>query len=181
MTKTISSISSIKGYKESKIAKSEHNDCSVRAISNAFNINYDKAHKFLTENYYRLSRKGVSSLNWHKVNDKFSDENTEIFNKKIKKIEYDEVEVDAKCCVRKSNYWEDGSSVNYKKKLKLYTKRGSKYSQMTVGSFLKKYKKGVYIISVRSHTFTIKDSVVYGNSVDGVKMRVPIEKVWEIV
>ena len=181
MTKTISDTALIKGYKESKIAKSEHNDCSVRTVANAFNVNYDKAHKFLTENYYRPNRKGVTTHHWHNVNDKFSNDNTTLFGKKIKTIEYPEIEVNAKCCIRKSSRWNDGSSVNYKKKLKLYTKRGNKYSQMTVGSFLKKYKEGTYILSVSSHTFTIKDGVVYGNTVDGTKMRVPIEKVWKVV
>jgi hypothetical protein len=181
MTKTISDTALIKGYKESKIAKSEHNDCSVRTVANAFNVNYDKAHKFLTENYYRPNRKGVTTHHWHNVNDKFSNDNTTLFGKKIKTIEYPEIEVNAKCCIRKSSCWNDGSSVNYKKKLKLYTKRGNKYSQMTVGSFLKKYKEGTYILSVSSHTFTIKDGVVYGNNVDGMKMRVPIEKVWKVV
>jgi len=181
MTKTISATASIKGYKESKIAKSEHNDCSVRAIANAFNVDYDKAHKFLTENYQRPNKRGVKTHNWHWVNDKFSDENTTVFGKKIKKVEYTEIEVDAKRCVRRANYWNDGSSYDYKKKLKLYTKKGNKYSQMTVGSFLKKYKEGTYILSVRAHTFTIKDGVVYGNNRDGVKMRVRLEKVWQIV
>jgi hypothetical protein len=181
MTKTISATASIKGYKESKIAKSEHNDCSVRTIANAFNVDYDKAHKFLTENYQRPNKRGVSTHNWHRVNDKFSDENTTVFGKKIKKVEYAEIEVDAKQCERRTTYWNEGSSYDYKKKLKLYTKKGSKYSQMTVGSFLKKHKEGTYILSVRAHTFTIKDGVVYGNGCDGVKMRVRLNKVWEIV
>lgn len=181
MTKTISATASIKGFKKSKIAKSEHNDCSVRAIANAFDIEYDKAHKFLTEKYNRPNKRGVKTHYWHQVNDKFSDENTEVFGKKMVKVEYPEVEVEASRCARKGNWYQEGSSYNYKKKLKLYTKRGSKYSQMTVGSFLKSHKEGTYILSVRSHTFTVKDGVVYGNGCDGVKMRVRLEKVWQVV
>ena len=49
MVKTLTAKNSIKGYNNSKIAKTENNDCSVIAIANAFNIGYDKAHKFLSE------------------------------------------------------------------------------------------------------------------------------------
>ena len=179
MTKIIPNTQIVKGLKESKIAKSENNDCSVKAIATAFNVEYDKAHKFLSENYNRPNKKGVSSRSWHNINDKFSDENTTVLGKKIKKIEYTEIEVDAKRCVRKSSQWNNGSSYDYKKKLKLYTKKGSKYSQLTVGSFLKKYKEGTYMVSVRAHTFTIKDGIVCEYGI--VKKRVPIEKIWEVV
>lgn len=181
MIKTLTAKNSIKGYNDSQIAKTEDNDCSVIAIANAFNIGYDKAHKFLSEKYHRPNKKGVTSHNWHSVNDKFSDEKTKVFGKKIVKIEYPEVEVEASRCQRRSNWWREGSSYDYKKKLKLYTKRGKKYSQMTVGSFLKKYKEGTFILSVRAHTFTVKDGVVCGLISDGKKMRVPLEKVWQIV
>ena len=181
MTKTLIATNSIKGYNESKIAKTEHNDCSVRAIANAFDIEYDKAHKFLTEKYNRPNKRGVKTYSWHSVNDKFSDEKTKVFGKKIVKIEYPEVEVEASRCTRKGTWYRDGYSVKYKKKLKLYTKRGKKYSQMTVGSFLKKHQEGTFILSVRAHTFTVKNGVVCGNYGDGKKMRVPLEKVWQIV
>ena len=181
MTKTQIATNSIKGYNKSKIAKTEERDCSVRAIANAFNIEYDKAHKFLSENYQRPNKRGVKTYSWHSVNDKFSDEKTKLFGKKMVRIEYPEIEVEASRCTRKGNWWREGSSYTYKKKLKLYTKRGKKYSQMTVGSFLKKYQKGTFILSVRAHTFTIKDGVVCGNYGDGKKMRVPLEKVWQIV
>jgi hypothetical protein len=33
----------------SEIAKTEKNDCAVRAVANACDVNYDQAHKFCTE------------------------------------------------------------------------------------------------------------------------------------
>ena len=36
----------IKGYADSALAKSETNDCVVRAIASAFDIEYSKAHKW---------------------------------------------------------------------------------------------------------------------------------------
>ena len=56
MIKTVTS-SKIKGYSKSEIAKKETNDCSVRALANAFDVTYNKAHKFLEENYGRKNRR----------------------------------------------------------------------------------------------------------------------------
>jgi hypothetical protein len=180
MVKTVTS-SEIKGYKKSTIAKRESNDCSVRAVANAFDIKYDKAHKFLKDTYKRSDRKGVVTYFWHNTNDKFADEGKVVFGKKFVKIEYPEVEVTRKRCTKRATWWDDSSdSYEYTKKLKLYTKRGKNYSQMTVGAFIKKYPVGTFILSVRSHTFTIKDGVVYGNFSDGRMLRVRLEKVWQI-
>ena len=181
MINTVTS-SNIKGYKNSKIAKKENNDCSVRALANAFNISYNKAHKFLEKNYGRKEKDGVRTWCWHQVNDKFANEGEVIFGKNLIKIEYPEVLVDRKMCTKKATWYDDSSkSYTYKKKLTLYTKKGSKYSQMTVGSFVDKYPVGTFILSVRNHTFTIKEGIVYGNLSDGKMKRVRLEKVWRIV
>lgn len=50
---------SLKGYKESKVAKKEDNDCVVRAIAAAFDIEYDLAHAFVAEKFERKNRKGT--------------------------------------------------------------------------------------------------------------------------
>jgi hypothetical protein len=49
----------IKGYSDSKLAKSETNDCVVRAIASAFDIQYDKAHKWVADKFNRKPRKGT--------------------------------------------------------------------------------------------------------------------------
>ena len=57
----------IQGYSESVIAKSETNDCVVRAFASAFDITYDKAHKYVKEKFGRKDRQGtygtVTTLN----------------------------------------------------------------------------------------------------------------------
>ena len=50
------------GYEVSNgslLAKSEKNDCLVRAFANAFNVTYDIAHKFTAEKFERKFRKGA--------------------------------------------------------------------------------------------------------------------------
>jgi hypothetical protein len=49
----------IKGYDDSTIAKSETNDCVVRAFASAFDIQYDKAWKIVSEKFGRQPRQGT--------------------------------------------------------------------------------------------------------------------------
>jgi hypothetical protein len=49
----------IKGYSESTLAKSERNDCVVRAIASAYDIHYDKAHQWVANKFKRQFRKGT--------------------------------------------------------------------------------------------------------------------------
>jgi hypothetical protein len=47
------------GYQDSEIAKKEKNDCVVRAFASAFEIPYDKAHKYVKEKFGRRDRCGT--------------------------------------------------------------------------------------------------------------------------
>jgi hypothetical protein len=49
----------IKGYSESTLAKSERADCVVRAIASAYDIHYDKAHKWVADTFKRKPKKGT--------------------------------------------------------------------------------------------------------------------------
>ena len=49
----------IKGYADSALAKSETNDCVVRAIASAFDIEYFKAHKWVADKFNRKPKKGT--------------------------------------------------------------------------------------------------------------------------
>ena len=49
----------VKGYKESEIAKSEKNDCFVRAVASATGSHYDSAHSFVKETFDRKHKKGT--------------------------------------------------------------------------------------------------------------------------
>lgn len=58
--------------------------------------------------------------------------------------------------------------------------RTKKPCKMTVGAFLKQFPKGTFIISVSGHAFAVKDGEVFGNANDGTKLRVPLEKAYQI-
>jgi len=159
-----SSSETIKGYKTSKLARTEKNDCVVRTLATAFGLTYNQSHKFCGKTLYRKNGKGVNTWTYHIFLSKGS-----AFNKTITEIKYEPVQV-----LRDKGYYERYDT------LELYIKRGKKYSKMTVGSFIKNHPKGTFIISVKGHTFAIKDSVVCGNFSDFRKARVIVQKAWEI-
>jgi hypothetical protein len=63
---------------------------------------------------------------------------------------------------------------------KFLTTNGGK-SKMTVGTFVKLYDKGTYILRVSGHAFTIKDGSVIGNPEDATKLRKVIKNCWRVV
>lgn len=137
----------IKNYQSSQLAKSENRDCVVRAFAAAFDIEYDKAHKFVSKEFGRQFRKGTPRFNSTMV--KLADSGRKLNYKKIKTISSTEM------------------------------KNGS--SRMTVGSFVKDWDKGTYIIVITGHAFTVRDGqVIGGNLEDANRMRCVIKGVWKI-
>ena len=58
------------GYKVSNgslLATGEKNDCSVRAIANAFDVCYDVAHAFAADVLKRKARRGAQGMYWNLV------------------------------------------------------------------------------------------------------------------
>lgn len=49
----------IKGYGDSKLAKSERGDCVVRAIASAYDIEYDGAHSWVAKTFGRKPKSGT--------------------------------------------------------------------------------------------------------------------------
>ena len=155
-TEYISSTEFIKGAKESPLARSESNDCVVRAIASASEMDYDSAHQFVKEKFKRQNRKGTygfgSIMN--------------LMSKNGEKINGKSVEI---------------ISEEYNTMLYYVTVKGVKtLRHTTTSSFIKRYPKGTYVVTVRGHAFTIKDGVVIGNVEDGKKMKKRINGVWKL-
>lgn len=132
--------------KKTKLEKSENNDCVVRAFSYAFNISYDRAHKFIETKMGRKHGKGTRGTVIHMRNLKAS------FGKTI-------TEVGTKIV--------NGKPITYfERKRKKARKRLRQY---TTESFIKNWPEGTYFILVRKHAFCIKDGVIYGNTDDSIK------------
>jgi hypothetical protein len=78
---------------------------------------------------------------------------------------------------------DNNTRFNYKKTKtidsKFLTTNGGK-SKMSVGTFVKEYDKGTYIIRVSGHAFTIKDGSVIGNPNDATQLRKVVKNAWKI-
>jgi len=151
----------IQGYSESLIAKSETNDCVVRAFASAFDITYDKAHKYVKDKFGRKDHQGtygtVITLN------KMADNKTQVNYKKVKTIGK---------TIKDTPY----KTLVYEVKVK-----GEKVNrQMTVGTFIKQNPTGTFFILVAQHAFTIKDGVVIGNYEDAVKTKKIVRTAFQI-
>lgn len=138
----------IKGYSDSALAKSERGDCVVRAVASAYDIHYDKAHKWVADNFKRKPKKGTYGFPIGM--NKMSDNKTRFNYKRTKTIDP-----------------------------KFLTTNNGK-SKMTVGTFVKEYDKGTYIVRVSGHAFTIKDGSVIGNPEDATKLRKVIKNAWKV-
>ena len=133
----------------SAIAKEERNDCVVRAIANACDVNYDQAHKYCVETFDRKKGKG-----------------TQLFTTLLKMNS--EMVFDS---VGQLNLFEDGVKRTVKHigdmpklggKLK-NPKYKHKPVAYTVKEFARQYNKGNYILAVAKHALAIKDGVVVDN------------------
>lgn len=139
------------GYTESVIAKSETNDCFVRAVASAYEIPYDDAHTWVKQKFNRQNRKGTMAVScklstMQSVGEKFN-------NKEINGIE----------------------------KLRSYVPNTYKIKRTTLNQFIKKYPTGTYILIVKGHAFTLKDGAVIGNNGDATSMKKIVHDAFQII
>lgn len=75
---------SIKGYSESKLAKSETRDCVVRAFAAALDWDYDKSHRFVAGEFLRQPKK--ATMKFIPTMNKMVSEGRKLGRKKIKTV-----------------------------------------------------------------------------------------------
>jgi hypothetical protein len=137
----------IKGYNESAIAQGESNDCFVRTVAAAAEVDYDTAHAYVAEKYGRKNRQGTygvaSGLRKRK----------ELLGKTVEELGED------------ITPW-PGRSTCGKRLVMRYKCYGKIVErEMTFKSFLKKHPEGTYIMLVKDHAFCLKDGVVVGGNI----------------
>ena len=125
----------------SLLAKNEKNDCSVRALANAFNVTYDVAHLFAATELERKARKGLKSM-FQKL-DLLGEVTFELFSNTLFP-ETRTYKLDGKLKPRNPDYTH-------------------KPVQFTVKTFCAKFNKGTYILIVNKHALCIKDGIVIDN------------------
>jgi len=149
-----SSSSWIIGYSDSKIAKSETNDCVVRSFASAFKVTYDEAHQFVATKFNRKNRKGTARF--VTIMNNMSNHSQNLWGKTLRRLG-------------------NGTPKNSMK-----FSDGVKMRNMTTFQFLKRYPKGTYMVTVSGHAFTISNGVVIGNHEDVIKTKKVILHAWEV-
>ena len=138
---------------KSEIARSEKNDCVVRAIANAFKVNYDMAHSFVKTNFSRKDGKGTHQTNTI-----------------LKQLAKSPIELkpsgqldlfNADKTVKNIKHIGDMPKNGGKLINKAYKHKKVAY---TVKAFAQKFKKGTYIVMVHKHALAIVDGVVIDNN-----------------
>jgi hypothetical protein len=152
----------IKGYSESLTAKTETNDCVVRAFASSFGVTYDDAHKYVAEKFNRKPRNG-----------------TYMTVPRLVKMSNDDVSVNGKK-VYPLGKKQQGIFTPYSLSYEVKVKGEIKMRKMTVGTFIKKNPIGTFFVIVTGHAFTIKDGVVIGNWEDAVKTKRPMRAAFQI-
>ncbi len=158
----------------SPTAQSENNDCVVRAFAAITEVDYDVAHDYVKRIFKRPKRKGTprfgpimeqrqglytcGKMKYERMTN--HTETTYIKKRKLFNWDTKEYVLEPREVTIKSRFWP------------LITTYGkTRLSRMTVGTFLKDYPKGKYLIHVRSHAFAIVDGVVMGNLADARQMK----------
>ena len=159
---------------DSPIAQSENNDCVVRAFAAITEVDYDVAHDYVKRIFKRPKGKGTPRFGpimeqrqglytcGKMKYERMTNHTETTYTKKSRIFNWhtNEYEVTKGQVTINSRHWP------------LITTYGkTRLSKMTVGTFLKEYPKGKYLLHVRSHAFTIIDGVVMGNLADARQMK----------
>ena len=130
-------------------ANSEKNDCVVRAIANACDVNYSQAHKYVKEKFDRKKGSGVKYF--QTIMDKT---NTMSFDEAGQLDMFNEGAVHSVKSLGKMPKF-GGDLINPKYKHKKVA--------FTVKAFAQKYNVGKFIVAVNAHALAIVNGVVMDN------------------
>jgi len=132
------SVNSIYQSFNSQLAKEEKNDCVVRSLATATNVQYETAHEFVKEFFGRINKRGTNNVSIAAQMLRFETTGIEIGNKKFT------------------------LRILSKREIKnLYKLKGEQiWRQKTLKSFIASHQKGTYMVMVAGHALTVKDGEV---------------------
>ena len=141
------------------LSKSENNDCVVRAVQHAFEVDYVDAHHFCETKLNRVSGQGTYT-------NRYLGKVTQAFGKRINKLGRG-----GKLTCAKKTKVEKWSNAKQK-----YTiRRQTVQVRYKVKEFIKKFPIGKYIVIVNAHAFALVDGEIIGNREDDRRLN---REVW---
>lgn len=143
----------------SELAKSEKNDCMVRAVATAAEISYKSAHEFCNKVLGRIDKRGTNGA---------------VIAANMLKAEVSGLELEGK---------EFGVKVlgrdRIKNKYKLYGE--IIYRQKTLKSFIQTNPKGTYLVMIAGHALTVKDGEVFDWTSNRFKPTTKVQAAYELI
>ena len=134
---------------KSETARNEKNDCVVRAVANACDVNYDQAHKYVKDTFGRKKGQGTQLFTM------LLKTNTEMVFDNVGQLSLFEDGVK-----RTVKHLGDMPKLGGELKNPKYKHKKVAY---TVKEFAQRFNKGNYILAVAKHALAIKDGVVVDN------------------
>ena len=140
----------------SEAAIGEKNDCAVRAIANACEVNYEQAHQYCADTFDRKKGKGTKLFNALLKTEKsmsFSEVGQlSLFNSGItRELKH----------LGDAPKIKDGKNIGGKLINKKYKHKPVAY---TVHEFAKANPKGSFILAVKGHALAVKNGEIYDNN-----------------
>ena len=150
----------IKDYQFSLLAKTETDDCVVKAMAVIAECTYEEAHAAARLYMNREHRKGVlTSVLVKYMNERHCPVITEHADHLI-----------------------HGAIVKMQPHTTYVAKKTGKktFHRMTVGTFAKQFNKGKYYVLIKGHLFAVVDGEILGNRIDAEKLRTRVYRAWKV-
>jgi hypothetical protein len=152
------------------LSSKEKNDCVVRAVSHAFEVDYIESHHFCEHKLHRKAGDGVYTQ-------RYLPKVKQAFGKKLKQLGKSNKYSDFRHLTRPQK---SKTEVYSHAKSKWVTKRVIKQIPYKVNEFVKAHSKGNYIVTVKGHAFAIIDGDIRGNYGDAIKINKKINSAYKI-
>ena len=152
------------------LSSKENNDCVVRAVSHAFDVDYIEAHHFCEHKLHRISGKGVYTSRYIPLV-------KQAFGKKIKQLGKASKYSDFRHLTRPQKSKVEKYS---NAKQKWVIKREVKQVPYKVNEFVKAHSEGSYIVTVKGHAFALIDGVIKGNWRDDKRLNRKVNSAYKV-
>ena len=147
----------INNYRESIKARSEKNDCFVRAVASASGSSYDAAHSYVKDTFGRQERQGTRFIDSTMLKIEGLLQEFGQVKVKFEKLPKNKI---------KNTYKLHGELID---------------RQKTVKSFIKSNPKGTFIVLVSKHAFTIKDGVLVDNQGEEFRPTRKVQSAYKVI
>ncbi len=154
-----------------ELSSNEKNDCVVRAITHAFDVDYIDAHHFCEHKLHRVSGNGTYTRRYlPKIKQAFGCKIKQLGKRGKYNKDYRYLTRDQKSKVER---WSNA-------KQKWVMKREKVQVEYKVNEFVKAHSEGKYLVTVKGHMFALIDGVIKGNWDDSKRLTRKVKTAYKV-